>query len=212
MNARACSATVLLLIATVAEAQSTASGAEFVCTEVIGVSVTGDWFGAGFEDGIDGSRWQARWREHAFAEQWAGPESDLWRMKPQSPCSTRSDRPDRVVFTGVNWQWKTRSEWEEKLNAVVQTIRARYAGVRRIELLTMLRGPGNKSCGSEMTVVQPYVDEAVAAVAARFPGLVAVGPKVETPDCGVFTRGGPHFTPEGMARVARLYREALRAR
>jgi hypothetical protein len=188
-----------------------ASSEAFVCTQVMGVSVTGDWFGAGFEDGIDGSRWQALWRSHAFVELWADPASDLWSMKPESPCAQRSDNPDRVIFTGVNWEYKTREAWEEKLAAVVETIRKKYPGVRRIDLLTMLRAPGNRTCGSEMTVVEPYVDEAVAAVVTRFPGLVFAGPKVTAESCEVFTKGGPHFTDAGMAMVARLYKERLGA-
>ena len=53
--------------ATTAQAASSA----FTCTEVIGVSVTGDWFNAGFEEGLDNGRWQVRWKSHAFIEGWA---------------------------------------------------------------------------------------------------------------------------------------------
>jgi hypothetical protein len=193
--------------ATAATAQDT-----FLCTQIMGVSVTGDWFGAGFEHGIDGSRWQALWRSHAFVDLWADRASDLWSMQPQSPCAQRADNPDRVIFTGVNWEYKTREAWEEKLSAVALAIRNRYPGVRRIDLLTMLRGPDNRTCGSPMTVVEPYVDEAIAAVVARFSGLVFAGPKVVAESCDVFTKGGPHFTDPGMAAVARLYRERLGAR
>lgn len=187
-----------------------ASAAEtFACTEIIGVSVTGDWFGAGFGTGIDKSHFQARWRQHAFVDQWADPQSDLWMMTPDSPCGQRSTDPDHVVFTGVQWEWKTREAWETGLTAAVKTIREKHPAVKRIDLLTMLRGPGNRSCGSDMTVVPAFVDEAVAAVAARFPGLVFPGPRVEVASCAVFTKGGPHFTDEGMATVARLYEKAL---
>jgi len=190
------------------------AGAEpaFECTQIMGVSVTGDWFGAGFEDGIDGGRWQSLWRQHAFLDLWADPQSDLWAMAPQSPCAQRSTNPDRVIFTGVQWEFKTRQAWQEGFAAVVANIRKKYPGVKRIDLLTMLRGPGNRTCGSEMTVVAAYVDEAVAAVAASLPGLVVAGPKVEVESCEVFTKGGPHFTDPGMATVAQLYREKLTAR
>jgi len=184
---------------------------DFVCTEVLGVSVTGDWFGAGFESGIDGSRWQARSRSHAFVELWADPASDLWTLPAQSPCARRSDDPDRVIFTAVNWEWKTREEWEARLEAALATIRAKRPGTRRIELMTMLRGPGNQTCGSEMTVVQPYVDEAIAAVVARHPGLVFAAPKVFLKTCEPFLKGGPHYTEAGMATVAEAYREQLAA-
>jgi hypothetical protein len=201
-----------LLLLPPATTLAAASPEPFVCTEVIGVSVTGDWFGAGFEDGIDGGRWQARWRQHAFAELWSDPKSDLWAMKTQSPCTRRSDNPDRVIFMGVNWRYTTRDSWVEALSAVVGTIRKKHPGVRRIELLTMLRGPGNRSCGSQMTVVEPYVDEAIAEVSAHFQGLVVAGPRVTAETCDVFTSGGPHFTKAGMAAVARLYRDRLAAR
>jgi hypothetical protein len=210
-----CGFLVLALALILPLARANAQGASappFVCTQVMGVSVTGDWFGAGFEDGIDGGAWQALWRSHAFVELWADPASDLWTMKPQSPCVERSGNPDRVIFTGVNWEYKTKEAWQEKLTAVVETIRAKYPGVRRIELLTMLRGPGNRTCGSPMTVVEPYVDAAVAAVVQHFPGLVFAGPRVVAESCDVFTKGGPHFTDAGMAAVARLYREKLGAR
>jgi hypothetical protein len=181
----------------------------FTCTEIIGVSVTGDWFSAGFEKGLDGSRWQARWRQHAFVDQWADVASDLWTMNPQSPCANGAADPDHVIFTGVQWEWKTREAWEAGLRAVVARIREKHPGVKRIDLLTMLRGPGNRSCGSDMTVVPAYVDEAVAAVVARAPGMVFAGPRVEVESCDVFTKGGPHFTDEGMGAVARLYQKAL---
>ncbi len=173
------------------------------------MSVTGDWFGAGFEKGIDESRWQVRWRSKAFVELWADPASDLWALPAQSPCTRRSDDPDRVIFTAVNWEYKTRAEWEARLEAVVATIRAKRPGARRIALMTMLRAPGNQTCGSVMTVVQPYVDEAIAAVAARHPGLVVAAPKVFLKTCEPFLDGGPHYTDAGMAAVAQVYREQL---
>jgi D-psicose/D-tagatose/L-ribulose 3-epimerase len=183
---------------------------DFTCTEILGVSVTGDWFGAGFENGIDGDRWQVRWRTHAFLQLWADPGSDLWALPAQSPCRLGSADPDRVIFTAVNWEYKTREEWTEKLDALVTTLRAKRPGARRIELMTMLRGPGNRSCGNEqMTVVPPYVDEAIAAVAARHPGLVTAAPKVELTTCDPFLNGGPHYTPAGMGVVADAYRRQL---
>jgi D-psicose/D-tagatose/L-ribulose 3-epimerase len=194
--------------APVAAAAPRASDA-FVCTEVLGVSVTGDWFGAGFETGLDDARWQVRWRSHAFVELWADPASDLWAMPAQSPCAQRSDDPDRVIFTAVNWDYTTQAEWEAKLEAVVATLRVKRPGARRLELMTMLRAPGNRTCGSVMTVVQPYVDAAIAAVAARHSGLVVAAPKVEIETCAPFVDGGPHYTDAGKAAVAAAYRKQL---
>jgi rhamnogalacturonyl hydrolase YesR len=187
-----------------------ADSSPFTCTEVIGVSVTGDWFNAGFEEGLDNSRWQVRWKAHAFIEQWADAQSALWAMPPQSPCAARSNDPDHVIFTGVNWQYKSEAEWQQKYTEVVEVLRKRYAGLKRIDLLTMLRGPQNHTCGSSMTVVEPYIDQAVAAVVAKYPGLVYAAPKIETPTCEIFTKGGPHFTPAGMAAAAKIYNTQLR--
>jgi rhamnogalacturonyl hydrolase YesR len=181
----------------------------FTCTEVVGVSVTGDWFDNGFEEGLDNSRWQVRSKHHAFIELWANPQDDIWKTPPRSPCAARSDNPDHVIFTGVNWQYKTQAEWEQKYVQVVETLKGRYPGLKRIDLLTMLRGPQNKTCGSSMTVVEPFIDAALAAVVAKYPGLVFPGPKVETPSCEIFTKGGPHFTPQGMATAAKLYKARL---
>ena len=188
--------------------QARAAGSKrpaYVCTQVMGVSVTGDWFGAGFESGNDDARWQALTRSHAFVNLWADPKDPVWSEKIVSPCVKNSAKPDRVVFMGVNWEWKTVEEWTAALTKTVKTIKSKYPSVRNIELLTMLRGPGNQTCGNPMTVVQPFVDEAVAKVAASFPRLVTVGPKLEAPSCDVFTEGGPHFPPDGMARVANVY-------
>src|SRR5262249_27186455 len=107
-----------------AKAGSVAASA-FSCTEVIGVCVTGDWFNAGFENGLDNSKWQVRWKAHAFIEGWADPKNELWSVPAQSPCAQRSNDPDHVVFTGVNWQYKTQAEWEQKYTAVVETLKGR---------------------------------------------------------------------------------------
>jgi hypothetical protein len=193
-----------------AVAKAPVAPSPYTCTEVIGVSVTGDWFNAGFEEGLDNSKWQVRWKQHAFIEQWADAQNALWTMPPQSACAARSNDPDHVIFVGVNWQYKTQAEWEQKYGEVIDVLKKRYPGLKRIDLLTMLRGPNNQTCGSTMTVVQPFIDAAVASMVAKHPGLVFAAPKVETPTCEIFTKGGPHFTPAGMGAAAKLYNASLR--
>jgi hypothetical protein len=179
---------------------------EFTCTHVMGVSVTGDWFGAGFESGNDDARWQAQTRHHGFVHFWADPKDAIWSEPVVSPCAKNSDKPDRVILTTVNWEYATTEEWVATITKAVKTLKDKWPGVKRIELLTIMRGPGNKTCGNDkMTVVQPILDEAQTKVAAAFPKLVTVGPKFEAPSCEVFTKGGPHYTPEGMAKAANVY-------
>jgi hypothetical protein len=179
---------------------------EFVCTQVIGVSVTGDWFGAGFESGNDDARWQAISRHHGFVQFWADAKDPIWKEPLVSPCAKNSDKPDRIILTTVNWEYKTTDEWVAAITKAVKTLKDKYPSLKRLELLTIMRGPGNKTCGNDqMTVVQPILDEAQTKVAAAFPKLVTVGPKFEAPSCEIFTKGGPHYTPEGMAKAANVY-------
>jgi hypothetical protein len=180
-----------------------ASPARFDCTRVLGVSTTGDWFKAGFEALVEDGRWEAVTRKGAFVDQWGDPTSPPWVEPVVSPC-VGGVRPDRVLLTAVHWGYTTAAEWEEALTRAVSVIRAKHSTVRRIELLTMLRGPGNRSCGNPRTVVAPYIDEAIEGVVRRFPGLVVAGPRFELPTCAPFVDGGPHFTKAGMTEVARV--------
>src|SRR5947207_507366 len=111
MRPTALAMVALFLLLFVPQAMAAGSkGPAYVCTQVIGVSVTGDWFGAGFESGNDDARWQALTRSHAFVELWADPKDPVWQEKIVSPCTKNSTRPDRVVFMGVNWEFKTADE------------------------------------------------------------------------------------------------------
>ena len=37
-------------------------------------------------------------------------------------CAARVGIADRVIFTAVNWEWKTREDWESRLEAVGMTV------------------------------------------------------------------------------------------
>jgi hypothetical protein len=176
----------------------------FQCNLVLGVAVTGEWFGAGFEARVDGTRWEASARPHASLAAWADRANAVWAAPPASPCAARAADPDRVLLTAMQWEHTSAAQWVASLSAAVDVIRAKYPHARRIDLLTMIRAPGNVSCGNPMSVVPPFVDEAVAAVAARRPELVRAGPRFEAPSCAAFKNGGPHFTPEGAAAMARV--------
>ena len=56
----------------------------FVCNQVTGGKLTEEWFIAGFENVVDNSRWQVKWREDAYVEEWANLQS--WIL----------DGPDRL--------------------------------------------------------------------------------------------------------------------
>ena len=184
--------TLFLLIFFVMECH-TASTEQFSCTEVVGVSVTTDWFMAGFKEMVGSDNWQLRAQEHAYIELWSNVKSSLWTMNAVSTCPKKT-KPDRVLFTAVNWEYKTTEEWETSLLAVIKAIKERHYTVKSIELLTMLRGPKNKSCGDDKTIVDEKIDLAIQSMVTAHQGLVVAGPKVEAPSCAVFLKGGPHLT------------------
>ena len=185
----------------------------FVCNAMLGVSVTGDWYNAGFETGLDGSKWQLKWRNLTFVEQWADPTNDIWSQAFTSNCANGSSTPDRVIFTGVNWTYTTEAEWETKLTAVVETLKGKYPALKEIDLMTMLRAPGNNLCGntnvaaSHEQVVAPFIDQAIAAVVAKYPSLVRAAPPFYAPDCAVFLPDSPHFADGKAAVVAKVIRD-----
>ena len=174
---------------------------QYACTEVVGVSVTADWFMAGFKDMLGSDKWQLRAQEHAYIELWSNVKSPLWTMNVVSTCPKKT-KPDRVLFTAVNWGFKTREEWENALLAVIKAIKERHFSVKRIELLTMLRGPKNQSCGDDKTIVDEMIDLAIESMVNAHEGLVVAGPKLEAPSCTVFLKGGPHLTEKVSSRCS----------
>lgn len=183
--------------------------APFICTEVIGLTVTAEWYTGGLERIVNDARFQARTRPHTFVDQWADPAHAAWSEPITSPCAERSAAPDRVVLFAANWNLLTREEWTKVLEAFVATALGRYPALRELELFTVLRGPRNQTCGDPKSVVDPMIDAAIESVARAHPALVHAGPKLEAPDCSVFEKGGPHFTAAGRQRVAKLLANSL---
>ena len=178
-----------------------------------GMTLTREWYQAGFEQapGIADDRWQLKARQSGYITEWSNPDSDFWNQPPQSPCANGSASPDHVVLTVLSWRppcCATQAEWEAQVGKAVTTLQSKYAGLKRIDLMTVVRGPRNQGCpapparGEYIAMPQEF-DAALAAVAAKFPGLVFVGPKIEAPSCAAFDGGGPHLTKEGNAEVAK---------
>jgi hypothetical protein len=190
-----------------------ASAATFVCSQVTAMTLTREWFVAGFEQnpGIINDRWQLKARQSGYITEWANPNSDFWNQPVQSPCAKGSTSPDHVVLTALSWRpicCTTQTQWEAVVSSVVTNLKAKYADLKRIDLMTVIRGPGNKECptpavAGETVSMPPELDAGLASVAAKFPNLVFVAPKFEAPSCAAFVGGGPHLTPTGNAEVAK---------
>ena len=187
---------------------SAAAQGQFVCNEVIGLTLTREWYQAGFEQapGIADDRWQLKARQSGYITEWSNPNSGFWNQQPQSPCANGSASPDHVVLTVLSWRppcCATQAEWEAQVGKAVTALRSKYAGVKRIDLMTVIRGPRNQRCPAPPATERIHRDASrVRRGAAKFPGLVFVGPKTEAPSCAAFDGGGPHLTNEGNAAVA----------
>jgi len=186
------------------------SAGPFVCNQLTGGKLTEEWFIAGFEKVVDNSRWQVKWREDAYVEVWADAQSSFWTAQVDSTCANGSNAPDRLVFGTVSFKYKTQAEWRTGITQAMNNFKAKWPSVRRIDLVTQIRGPKNQLCptapiAGETIAVPPEQDAAMADVAAAFPGFVFVGPKVEAHSCSDFQGGGPHLTAAGnMANVSVL--------
>ncbi len=183
----------------------------YACTEFLGPNVTGEWFAAGFEDHVKDANWQVKSPHHALVEDWADSNHAVWLEECEGnyyDCETRSAcvgaTPDRIIFVTakIDYLGTSQAAWEDDTEAALQTIKAKYAGVRHIELMTFVRSPPGQNCG-EQTTVSPNLDAARLAVAARSQGFVSVAPDFVVPHCDVFA-SAPHMTPQGNAAMGEL--------
>lgn len=182
----------------------------FVCTEMMGMLTTGEWYNAGFEDGLGaalGAKWQGRFAHYGYVMEYARPTSYVWTPTPvggvnnvnlTTPCTESANAPDRIVYQAWSWELTTQEAWVTNLEAALATIRAKRPSARRIELMTIVRCPMNGWCHADKPPLGPdtdhnaakqdchvpeYVDAAFAQVAAAHPELVSVAPKFEAHAC-----------------------------
>jgi hypothetical protein len=181
------------------------SRSDFVCTELVGLWVASQWWDT-FEKGVDGTKWEFMFQHHGYLEMFADPASPYWNNTVSSKCTMSAATPDRVVFLPFSLSLNTMDEWLTNLNKVVDTMKTKFPGVKRIELMTTLRSPGNMPCANDTdpnTVVAPYVDQAIQMVADASGGLVTVGPKIELASCSWWA-GGTDLTGAGNTGVGQL--------
>jgi len=182
-----------------------ATTTDFVCTELVGLWVASQWWSS-FEKGVDGTKWEFMFQHHGYLEMFADPASPYWANAVSSKCTMNAATPDRVVFLPFSLSLSTMDEWVTNLTKVVETMKGKFPGVKRIELMTTLRSPGNMPCANDNdpnTVVAPYVDAAIKQVADASGGLVTVGPKIELTSCSWWA-GGTDLTGAGNTGAGEL--------
>jgi hypothetical protein len=179
----------------------------FVCTELIGLWVASQWWGP-FYAAVNKAHWQFMFQHHGYLELFSDPASPYWNNAIMSPCPTGSKAPDRIVFLPFSLTLMTLTDWQTQLTKVVETIKGKFPGVKRIELITTIRGPANMTCAGNtdpFTIVAPYVDQAIQMVADQSGGLVTVGPKIEVANCGWWAGSSHDLTGAGNTGVGKLY-------
>jgi hypothetical protein len=201
----------------------------FTCSEYLGLLTTNEWYTQGFEaDGVDAAKWQLKYHHYGYVGTWADPNSVFWsdvgdsfdltKGSPiQSACTVNSTAPDRLVFAALDWEMATEDAWVTALEAVLVTFKAKYPTLRWVDLMTMIRCPGNQKCnpnadygpGANQSAprqdcyVPPFEDSAIAKVAAAHPDFVGVGPKVEALACRV-PIDGAHLSVESNQHAAQV--------
>jgi hypothetical protein len=187
------------------------SARSIVCNSVLGIDSTSEWFTSGFENQVPNAKWQIIFHHPGYVQNWGNATDPVWSTAITSACTTNSTNPDRVIFNAfadpADTTFGNATAWATGLTKVIENLKTKFPGVKRIDLLAMTRGPGNMPCvtGNRMDVVETWVDTAMSQVAAAYPGLVTVSPSFFAPNCDVFQDGGPHFTDAGKPIIAKLY-------
>jgi hypothetical protein len=188
----------------------------FTCNLLIGNSTTQQWFDGGFltYSGIDPTHWELYWVAHHYIDLWANPDDAGWAtpFDMGHTCATDSATPDRVIFI-VTYAppYPTEATYQANTTSVVDNIIAKYPTVKRIELMTLIRSPGNVgTCSSQPNNEQSIPaqeDQAIAAVAANpaFAGLAFALPPFYVPSCSDFVANAPQYTTAGATDIANVY-------
>jgi hypothetical protein len=188
-----------------ATAPDGAASASYVCSLILGIATTSEWFG-GFEKVVDDARWELKFQDSAHIEKWADPANAVWQLPITSPCAKNADAPDRVVFMGTNYDYDTVELFLPKYIAVLDNVKAKYPTVEHMDVMTYTRGPGNKECvganRSNDSYIKPAQDDAIAMFAAMKPGFVVAAPKWEVLSCSDFGLC-PHLTGPANALISK---------
>jgi hypothetical protein len=185
----------------------------------MGVAIVHEWYDHGFEDYVDNARWEEQAKHGQYLERWRDPNDEVWNEPIVSACATDSGNPDRILFQAVNWTYTTVDEWVDDLRKIVPLLQQKFSNLRRIDMFTLPRTPGNVPCANlveqepdEKTKdhrikrqVLPFVDEAIERIASEFPGLVGIAPRVFSPDCSVYLPLSAHWKEADFPRMAKLY-------
>jgi len=184
----------------------------FTCSLIMGAGQTLQWFNGGFESAVGTAKWEIKATDNTYTEAWANPANAFWNLAVLSPCATNATMPDRVLFVVYSKTITAEADWETQINKVMANIKTKFPSVKQIDLLSMVRGPEDKICGTAVaTVVSAAQDQAAQAVADSSGGMIKVGPQYFAPTCAAFaTTNNTNLTPAGAAAVAQMLSAAYK--
>lgn len=195
----------------------TSTSSAYACNLIFGNSTTQQWFDGGFltYPQIDPTRWELIAVAHHYIDSWANANDVGWTTAFDlgHQCANRATTPDRVIFiVTYSPPYPDQATYVKYITSIVNNIKTRYPTVKRIELTTLVRAPGNSAtaCSSKANNEQSMPaaeDQAIAAVAAApaFAGLVTALPPFYVTNCSDFTADAPQYTTTGAANIAKVY-------
>jgi hypothetical protein len=177
---------------------------------LVGPSPMMQWFRGGFleQPGIDATKWELIWVAHHYTDAWGKPGDAAWNtaLDKGHACAQNATAPDRVAFMATQWSHTTAAEWVKDLTGIVENIKTRWPGVKRIELMASTSAPGNMPCpaagGKNNETIVPAIGyEAIDSMPAKYPGLVVALPHFAVPACSDFIGNGtaPQYAPNATA-------------
>jgi hypothetical protein len=183
--------------------------AGFACNLLVGPSPMMQWFEGGFlkYPGIDPTKWELISVAHHYTDAWAKPGDSAWNtaFDKGHACAQGAMMPERVIFQATQWSHTTAAEWEKDLAGIIENIKTKWPGVKRIELMASTSAPGNMPCpaagGKNNETIIPTIGyQAIDAMPAKYPGLVVALPHFEVP-CNDFIGNGtaPQYAPSATA-------------
>ncbi len=192
----------------------------FACTLVIGYSQTAQWYEAGgvFESMVGDDRWQLKWAGGAGVDRWSDPDDRAWSADVLSPCATKMDAPDRIVFSISGPFGEDEDAWVAGIKGSLDLIRERYPSARRIVLVPVVGGPSHRDCTLDGRRVRAswqhaHIDNAIEKVVGDDGSrLLVAGPSPEVRTCDDYRDALGHLTEEGAAAMGRMLASIMRGR
>ena len=185
---------------------TTSPGGTFSCTQFIGYSQTSNWF-SGLESVVPSGSYQLLWNGGGAMRLWADPNYSGWSNSIQSPCTSSSSAPDRIVLDITNDGYLTSGatggdpvgHMENIIRNAISTVRARYPSVEQIVLQPIVGGPSHNTCpwsGAEQGVVRATYNHPIIHQAAMraVGGDVVFGPDNAVRTCTDYADSIGHLT------------------